>query len=77
MSLILLKPRTGLSSSSGVSTEVPSGSVNGLNTIFTVTAEPKWVVSDGVVYFNSNGYTYGALTITMDIPPSQYIRAIL
>lgn len=61
----------------GVTVETPVGTVNAVNTIFTVTAEPKWVVSDSATYFNGAGYTYAALTITLDIPPSQYIRAII
>ncbi len=52
----------------------PTGTVNGVNTVFTVASEPSAVVSDGITYFNGFGYTYAALTITMDIPPSQYIR---
>jgi len=64
-------------SGSGVTVETPSGTVNSVNASFTVTAEPKWVVSDGITYFANNGYTYAALAITMDIAPSAYIRAII
>lgn len=56
--------------------ETPTGTVNSTNTAFTVTNEPLWVVSDGITYFDGAGYTYAALSITMDIPPSQYIRSI-
>ena len=59
---------------SGWTVETPTGSVNSVNTVFTVTAEPKCVVADGVTYFDGAGYTYAALSITMDIAPSQYIR---
>jgi len=57
--------------------ETPIGSVNGVNVTFTVTAEPKWIVADGVVLFDSLGYVYSVLTVTMDIPPSYGIRAII
>lgn len=62
---------------SGVTVETPTGSVNGSNASFTVSDVPKWVVADGITYFDGAGYTYGALTITMDVAPSQYIRAII
>lgn len=62
---------------SGVTVETPTGTINSSNTSFTVTAEPKWVVSDGITYFDSAGYSYAALTITMDVPPSSYLRAII
>ena len=61
---------------SGVTVETPPEVVNAVNATFTVTHEPKWVVSDGVTYFAGAGYTYAALSITLDIPPSQYIRSI-
>lgn len=62
---------------SGVTVETPTGSVDSSNTSFTVTSEPKWIVSDGVTYFDGAGYSYSSLTVTMTIPPSSYIRAIL
>lgn len=65
------------SGGSGITVETPAGTVDGSNTAFTVTAEPKWVVSDGITYFDGLGYTYAALNITMDIPPSYGIRAII
>lgn len=61
----------------GSTVETPTGSVNGSNTSFTVSDVPQYVVADGVTYFDGAGYTYGALTVTMDVPPSQYIRAII
>lgn len=64
-------------SSSGVVVETPTGSVNGSNASFTVTAEPEWIVADGIIYFAGAGYTYSALTVTMDVAPSQFIRAII
>lgn len=52
----------------------PVGAVNGSNTSYTVASEPTSVIADGVTYFAGAGYTYLALTITMDTAPSQYIR---
>lgn len=62
---------------SGVTVEIPTGAVNADNTIFSVTAEPQWVVADGVVYFDGAGYSYSSLSVTMDIPPSISIYAII
>lgn len=63
--------------SSGVTVETPTGAVNASNTIFTVSAEPKYVVADGTTYFAGAGYSYAALSVTMDVPPSASIRAII
>ncbi len=67
----------GSSGSSGTVYYTPIGTVNASNTVFTVTAEPTSVIADGITYFANAGYTYAALTITMDIPPSQYVRYTL
>lgn len=63
------------SGSTGVTIITPGGLVNASNTSFTVTAEPKFVISDGVTYVAGSGYSYLALVITMDVPPSMFIRA--
>lgn len=64
-------------SSAGVAT--PTGDVDGSNDTFVCLSEPKYVIADGITYFAGAGYSYNAGTkeITMDIPPSQYIRTIL
>lgn len=64
------------SSSSGgsLTPNIPSGVVNGTNTVFTATSTPLFVVADGSTYFNGAGYTLVGLTITMDNAPTQYIR---
>ena len=46
-------------------------------TVFTVTAEPQWIVADGTTYYAGKGYTYAALAVTMEVPPSSFIRAII
>ncbi len=63
------------SGGTGFTKETPVGSVDSSNTSFTVTHEPNYVVADGITYFDGAGYTYSALTVTMDSPPSQYIRS--
>jgi hypothetical protein len=63
--------------SGGFTVETPTGAVNASNTSYTVTAEPQYMIADGISYFDGKGYTYAALTITFDVPPSQYVRAII
>lgn len=65
-----------LVSTSGVTVSTPTGTVNGSNVSFTVTAEPLWVVADGATYFAGVGYTLASLTVTMDLAPSIFIRSI-
>jgi hypothetical protein len=60
----------------GFNIETPVGVINSSNDTFTVTNEPVQVVSDGVTYFDGFGYDYLAGTITMEIPPSLYLRSI-
>ena len=56
--------------------ETPTGTVNGTNVTFTVTATPKWIVADNTTYFQNFGYTLAALTVTMDLAPNLFIRSI-
>lgn len=56
--------------------ETPTGTVNGTNASFTVSATPAYIVSDGITYFDGAGYSIVGTDVTMDIPPSQFIRAI-
>lgn len=46
-------------------TEVPAGTMNGSNKIFTVSSIPRAVVVDGLWYFENSGYTRSNLTLTM------------
>ena len=59
----------------GVRVETPEGTIDGVNTIFTAYKFPKYVVGDGITYFENQGYTYSAKTLTMTIPPSNYLRS--
>lgn len=61
----------------GLTVETPPEAPNAVITTFTVSAEPQWVVADGTTYFDGQGYTYAALQVTMDIPPSATIRVII
>jgi hypothetical protein len=70
-------PETPAAVSGGITVETPSGTVNAVNPTFTVTATPKWIVADGITYFEGAGYSLATLTVTMDVPPSQFIRAII
>ena len=64
--------------SSSTNVETPTEIVNGVNTTFTVTNEPKFIIADGIVRFSGFGYTYTADTIEVDplIPPTSFIRSI-
>ena len=46
--------------------EVPSGTVDGSNTTFTVVNTPVYIIVDGVARRSGKGYTYSAGTITVD-----------
>lgn len=62
------------SSAGGATASTPTGTVDGANATFTAAATPLYIVSDGITYFEGSGYSLVGLVITMDIPPSQYIR---
>lgn len=54
-------------------TELPAtGTINGVNTQFTFTELPTYIVSDGLWYKENGGWTWnaGTLTATMSVPPS-------
>lgn len=60
------------SGGSGITMEVPSGTIDGSNVTFTVGNEPRFVVIDGLVRRDTKGYNYSGGTITVDplTPPS-------
>ncbi len=64
----------GSSSSTSSTPLTPTGTVDGVNVTFGVVSQPTSVISDGITYFEGVGYSYAALVITLDVPPSQYIR---
>lgn len=57
--------------------ETPVGTVNGVNTTFTVSNTPVFVEIDGMLRVPGYGYTYAAPTITTDAltPPAQNITS--
>ena len=59
----------------GATVETPTGTVNGSNVTFTVTATPQYIVADGITYFEGAGYSLSTLTVTMESPPVSYIRS--
>lgn len=63
-------------SGGGSSVETPGGLVNGINTTFTVSNTPKYVITEQGNAIEGFGYTYSAPTITMSIAPSSFIRSI-
>lgn len=67
---------TFTSSGGGSTVETPTGIVNGVNTQFKPTSEPKYVVADGTTYFENNGYTWDGTNINMTIAPSSFIRDV-
>ena len=78
-SVILQRIADGtISTGTGVNVETPSGTIDGVNTAFTVANEPKYVVVNTLTYFAGGGYTYASGTITFDIPPAtgSVIRSI-
>jgi hypothetical protein len=54
----------------GYIVETPSGTIDGSNLVFTVTAIPVYVVTDLGTFFENFGYTRSGLTITMAAPPT-------
>ncbi len=62
----------------GTNIETPVGTVDGSNTIFTVSNEPTYILVDGVAKYVTEHYTYvaGTITIIDGAPPVQTIRSI-
>lgn len=50
-----------------------TGAVNGINTAFTFTEQPDYIVSDGAWYRENIGWTWSSPTATMIIPPNDDI----
>lgn len=66
---------TSAGGTGGYTVETPSGLVDSSNTTYTVSATPVYIVSDGGTFFSGKGYSIVGLTITMDTPPSSFIRS--
>lgn len=63
--------RLYVTSAGSVNLELPTGTIDGANTSFTVTNAPRWLSVDGVNKFNATynpsnaGWSYAAGTITI------------
>jgi hypothetical protein len=66
-------------SGGGVTVETPPEVPDAVIVEFTVSDEPQWIVADGTTYYAGAGYSYSSGTgkVTMDVPPSSFIRAII
>ena len=63
------------SGGTGYTVETPSGTIDGTNVTFTVTAVPVYIISDGATYFANNGYTILGLTLTLTSAPLGFLRS--
>ena len=70
-------PLGGGSRTGDITVETPPETPNSDIVTFTVSKTPRWVVADGIQYFSGAGYTAGAGTVTMTIPPTTTIRIII
>lgn len=62
---------------SDTSVETPPEVVDGSNDVFSVSAPPKWINSDGRILYEGAGYTYSDFQVTLDVAPSEFIRAVI
>lgn len=64
--------------SGSTAVETPTGTVNGVNTSFTVANTPLYLIIDGISRFETIHYTLSGLNITLlaDNQPTQYIRSV-
>ena len=53
----------------GLTQLTATGTVDGLNTTFTFTSKPTYIVSDGAWLLENAGWTYSGSTATMTTPP--------
>lgn len=64
----------------GITELTATGTVNGVNAVFTFTQTPSYIVSDGAWYKkldnNGNVQWSGTTTVTMTIPPTSAIFGI-
>ena len=60
----------GSGSGSGFTLLPATGTINSINTTFTFTEQPDYIISDGAWYRVNKGWTWSGSTATMTIPPS-------
>ena len=75
----LYAPVRRMGGGGGGSIEIPTGTVNGSNTVFYVVGLPKYLIVDGLAKRETAHYTLVGSTITIidGTPPVQYIFAII
>lgn len=75
----IVQPAGGGSGGGTFAVETPSGTINGVNTVFTVLNTPIYISVDGVNKFETVNYTYSLFTIiiTDGAPPSISIQAFV
>lgn len=75
--MYVLQPSSSGSSGGFVNTQVPTGTVNGVNTTFTFVNTPKVIVVDqGRVMMNGSGWSLVGLVATLDVAPTFEIFSI-
>lgn len=62
-----------LVSGQGLSLLDATGTINGVNTAFTFSQQPTYIISDGVWYRVNKGWTWSDPIATMTIPPNDDI----
>lgn len=73
----IVQPGGGTGTSTTLQVETPVGTINGVNTVFTVAHTPVFITIDGMTRTAGYGYIYAAPTITTDAltPPVQNIES--
>lgn len=69
-------PTLTITSSGGFTELTATGTVNSVNTTFTFTQQPTYIISDGVMYKVNKGWTWSGTTATLTIPPNDNIWGI-
>ena len=63
-------------SGSGFTELTATGTINGVNTAFTFTEQPDYIVADGAWYKVNAGWTWADPTATLSIPPTSSIFGV-
>lgn len=66
-------PGTAVGGNASLTLLAATGTVDGINTAFTFTTKPTYIVSDGAWYTENNGWTWSGSTATMSVPPQSVI----
>ncbi len=66
----------GAGAGGGVTELTATGLVDGINTQFTFTQKPTYVIADGAWYKENIGWTWAGSTATLTVPPNDSIFGI-